>query len=181
MLIKIVVGCTRDSSCCFWNLIYEQYKLWWIWARESASVYKQDNCKMWFVDKICRGLQNVTKCEALYLIWTWKPYYHTIYILCHNQGSAPVGNPWPETRDFGHFAGAGSTPVTQPVTTRDGYLPNRHPWKRCFVGSVDGSSNYRPIFEIWLPININNDQWILKLVCFLFFCYIEPYNYMYEH
>ena len=24
-----------------------------------------------------------------------------------------------------------------------------------------------PIFEIWLPININNDEWILKLVCVL--------------
>ena len=85
---------------------------------------------------------------------------------CLQQGSAPVGNPWPETHDLGHFAGVGSTPVTQPVTRRDGYLPNRHPWKRCFDGSVDGSSNY-PYFWDMATNQYHNDEWILKLVCFL--------------
>ena len=61
---------------------------------------------------------------------------------------------------------SGRHPWPNPWHGETGVYPTGTREKDDLSGRLTGLQ-ITPIFEIWLPININNDEWILKLVCFL--------------
>ena len=61
---------------------------------------------------------------------------------------------------------SGRHPWPNPWHGETGIYPTGTREKDALTGRLTGLQ-ITPIFEIWLPININNDEWILKLVCFL--------------